>query len=523
MIRQIFLAIIFSFAAFVSHKAQQKEIIAYFPEWSARNQYYVKNIETSGAADKITVINYAFCVPAPDSTGTILPMFLNPYFAYRQFYTSDMSIDGAADDSTQALRGQFNQLKKLKARHPQIRLLISIGGWTGSSYISDAALTAASREKFVDAVIDLYILGNLPVNGSAGGTGAAAGVFDGIDIDWEYPIFGGIEEARHSEKDNDNLTELFKLFRAKLDAINPKLLLTAAIPGIMPYAGNYNLKDDQKYVDWYSIMTYDFTGGWNGITNHHTNLFSSAKDTSEAGAYFSFDYSVKLFRDTFGVSPDKLIPGAAFYGRGWVVNNTANGGIGQQGSLASGVHESGFNYYSHLKKMFANDSCTLYWDMEAMAPYYFCPAAKEFWTLDDEQSIVLKSQYADAYGLRGMMFWDICGDDSIGTLVNAIYTRNMPNADICDSSFSPLSLKIKLLADSAKYYAGDNIIVSAEAEGSIARIEFFIDGKSIGCDTREPFNWVWFNAKPGKHEIKAEAVSFSGGKAVSAKTSITIE
>jgi chitinase len=185
--------------------AQKKEIVAYFPEWRVKGEkpYYVKNIETSGSADKITVLNYAFIIPQPDSSGRIFPGFLDPYHAYKQIYTTSMSIDGIADDSTRKLRGQFNQLRKLKERHPDLKIVLSIGGWEGCTYFSDAALTSESRESFVNECIKRYIKGDLPEEDGAGGEKVAAGIFDGFDIDWEYPVNGGIEGMHHNASDND--------------------------------------------------------------------------------------------------------------------------------------------------------------------------------------------------------------------------------------------------------------------------------------------------------------------------------
>ena len=217
--------------------AQKKEIVAYFPEWRAKGEhpYYVKDIEKRNSADKITILNYAFIIPHPDSSGIIIPQFIDSNMAYIQPYTKTISIDGVADDSTQVLRGQFNQLKKLKQRHPELKILLSIGGWEGSRYFSDAALTSGSREYFVNSCIDRFISGNLPLIKGAGGKGAAAGIFDGFDIDWEYPVKGG-SNIHHNPDDNNNLSKLIALFRSKLDSINPAYILTETVPAIEKYA-----------------------------------------------------------------------------------------------------------------------------------------------------------------------------------------------------------------------------------------------------------------------------------------------
>jgi chitinase len=130
---------------------------------------------------------------------------MNPYLDYQQVYSADSSVDGVADDSTQLLRGEFNQLKKLKAIHPELKIVISIGGWTGSTWFSDAALTPQSREKFVNDCIDKFIYGNLPRGNNAGGNGVAAGIFDGFDFDWEFPVIGGDGGIHHNKNDQERI------------------------------------------------------------------------------------------------------------------------------------------------------------------------------------------------------------------------------------------------------------------------------------------------------------------------------
>lgn len=510
----LIIIILFPFTAV----AQTKEIVSYFPQWGVEHQpYYVKHIESSGSADKITVLNYAFALPGYDSSGNVVVKFMNAFYDYQQTYTAEMSIDGIADDSTQPLRGHFNQLRKLKARHPHLRIVISIGGWLGSVYFSDAALTDTSRESFVNYCIDVFIRGNLPIENMAGGTGVAAGVFDGIDIDWEFPIQGGVEGIRHNENDNNNLTKLYTLFRSKLNEINPNFLLTAAVPATASGLKNYNISIDQKYLDWYLLMTYDYCGGWDPLTGHHTNLLSSAN------AKESFDNSIKLLINKHQVSKDKIIPGAAFYGKNWKVQNPQNNGLYQQGVIAPGIYEAGFNYYRDMIPLLKK-GYRYFWDTAAAAPYLFNETDSIFYTLDDVQSIALKSRYVDAYDLRGLMFWEISGDDSNGTLVNTIYTRNMPDIKITVKKSSELNSTIKITKPKTNdsFSAGSNIMIDAKAGTSIVKVEFFGDDNSLGYDTTPPFNWIWFNIKEGKHNIKVVASDDKGNKVTSKPISINI-
>ena len=183
---------------------------AFFTNWSryARG-YFVKQIP----ADKLNVLDYAF--GAPTAAGTC--GLTDPWSDYEAPTGADQSVDGVADDSAnpnQHLYGNFNQLLKLKAAHPNLRVVMSLGGWTGSKYFSDVAATAATRQAFVASCVDLLLKGNLPSDPatiwppSAGGPGAAAGVFDGIDIDWEYPGIDPGNGADHSPADVHNATLL---------------------------------------------------------------------------------------------------------------------------------------------------------------------------------------------------------------------------------------------------------------------------------------------------------------------------
>lgn len=404
--------------------AQTKELIVYFPEWKMEDSsYFIKEIETRGAADKITCLEYAFCEPRPDAAGIVHPEFMNPYAAYGQAYSADMSIDGIADDPQQKLKGHFNQIKKLKVRHPQIRTLISVGGWGGSNYISDALLTPESRERFADELVSIYIKGNLPALdtlGIAGGEGAAAGVFDGIDIDWEYPISGGNIGIHNNPKDNDNLSEFYTLLRKKLDEVRPGLLITAAVPAGKKGLVKYNLKQDLKNVDWYNVMTYDYVGGWDKITGHHTPLYSYMGTDGKPKE--SMDSSVKFILDTLGLPADRIVPGVAFYGRGWYTQDTVNKGLLRPGSNEGIPEEGGYGNYANLMKM--RDSGFEYiWDKTAMAPYMFRSSDRMFWTLEDERSAALKAEYVKDHNLRGVVVWEISGDDNKSTMINALYNN----------------------------------------------------------------------------------------------------
>jgi chitinase len=528
MNRNIISLIIFIVLSQLAILAQKKEIVAYYPEWGpALKHYYVKNIETSGSAKKITVLSYAFVEPGPDSSGNITAKFMNPYLDYQQVYSDDSSVDGVADDSTQLLRGQFNQLKKLKAMHPHLKIVISIGGWTGSTWFSDAALTPQSREKFVDDCIDKFIFGNLPPANNAGGNGVAAGIFDGFDIDWEFPVVGGDDGIHHNKNDRDNLSKLIKLFRNKLDALKPGFILTAAIPARGGDLYKFNLSKDQSNMDWYNLMTYDFHGSWDDKADHHTNLFSSLADTIFPGIKESFAGSVLYLIDTVGISPQKIVPGAAFYGKGWKVTSTTNNGLYQQGSIAKGISDPGSNDYKTLASLMIT-GYNYQWDKDAMAPYLFNSKDSTFWTFDDQVSVALKARFVYSHNLRGLMFWEISGDDSIGSLVNTIYSRNMTDIKMhkihAGRKFPNISLSLPSATKSIT--VGSDVLLNIneiKINSPIVRVEYYADNISLGYNTKPPFSWVWFNVSKGKHKLKAAATDSDGNRKLSKEVTFNVK
>jgi chitinase len=508
--------------------AQEREIVAFFPEWRAKGEhpYYVKDIEERNSAGKITVLNYAFLIPEPDSSGKIIPAFMNPQMAYQQWYSTSMSIDGIADDSTQPLKGQFNQLKKLKQKHPGLKILLSIGGWEGSTYFSDAALTPESREYFVNICIDRFIHGNLPLENGAGGKGAAAGIFDGFDIDWEYPVNGGVDSIHHHPDDNNNLSKLLELFRTKLDRINSGYLLTETVPPTEKYARYYNLYDDQRNVDWYNLMTYDYRGGWDPYTGHNSNLLSSSVDTTFDRERNSLDKTIKLFNCIYGLSRSKLVPGTAFYGRGWKNVDSLNNGLGMKGAAAIDSTSDSYRDYAGLVHLSEN-GYKLFWDDYTLAPYLYNPEKKIFWTFDNPKSIALKAHYVKAYELRGLMFWEISGDDSLGTLVDVIYNSNMQDVNIPVSTqkVPPPEFEIINPVSSDWIIEGTNVLIKTKSSGNdsgIIKVIFYGDGKSLGYCTQQPFDWAWFNVPEGSHTITSAAYYSSGTSAASASVTINV-
>ena len=398
-----------------------KRVIGYFTQWGiyGRN-YQVKNIDTSGSAAKLTHINYAFgnvrnnrCeVGVTQASDPNTGVGGDAYADYGKSFAAGASVSGVGDTWDQPLRGNWNQLKQLKAKHPNVKVLISLGGWTWSRGFSSAA-QPANRQAFVASCIDAYIKGNLPVADGAGGAGAALGVFDGIDIDWEYPVACGLSCG--TPADNANFTALLAEFRRQLDAVRPGLLLTVAVGAGVDKVRVTDPASYHPYLDFINVMTYDFHGAWDPQTNHHSALFNSAADPSTGDQkFYNSNDAMEAFISR-GVPASKLNLGIGFYGRGWSNVASGNNGLYQSaGGAAAGTYEAGIEDWKVLKNL----NWPVYTDNTAKATWIY--NGSTFWSFDTPALVGEKMGYVKAQGLGGAFFWEFSGDDAQGTLVNSI-------------------------------------------------------------------------------------------------------
>ncbi|MFD3469518.1 glycosyl hydrolase family 18 protein [Streptomyces sp. NPDC058682] len=363
--------------------------LGYFTNWGVYGRnYHVKNLVTSGTAAKITHINYAFG-NVQNGQCTIG----DAYADYDKAYTADQSVDGVADTWDQPLRGNFNQLRKLKKAHPNIKILWSFGGWTWSGGFPQAA---ANPTAFAQSC---YNLVEDP---------RWADVFDGIDLDWEYPNACGLSCDTSGAAAFKNLMQAT---RAKFGANN---LVTAAITADASSGGKIDAADyggAAQYVDFYNVMTYDFFGAWaaQGPTAPHSPLTSYA-GIPQAG-FNSADAIAKL--KAKGVAGAKLNLGIGFYGRGWTgVTQAAPGGTAT--GPAPGTYEQGIEDYKVLKT-----SCPATGTVAGTA---YAKCGSNWWSYDTPATIAGKMTWAKQQGLRGAFFWEFSGDTTNGELANAIHT-----------------------------------------------------------------------------------------------------
>ncbi|MEC3894914.1 MULTISPECIES: glycosyl hydrolase family 18 protein [Nocardiopsis] len=396
--------------------------VAYFTQWGVKERdYHVRDLIDSGSADKLTHINYAFGNVGSDGECFMTndPEDGDALADYGRAVPASESVDGAPDGPGQPLRGNFNQLRKLKELYPELVISISLGGWNWSEHFSDAALTPESRERMVSSCVDLYLRGDLPVIDGAGGEGAAYGIFDGIDLDWEWPGSEGNPHNTVRPEDRENFTALVREFREQLDALGEETGRHFELSSFMPAGAwrldsGYELDEIMPDFDFITVQGYDYHGTWETTTNHQSNLLP---DPNDPGEVISTLTNVEAYLER-GVDPEKIVLGVPFYGQGWtgVEPGPAGDGLFQSASgPAPGLYADGTEDWKALKEL---SGFEVHRDDDLGTAWLY--DGETFWTYDDEISMDQKTTWAMDNGLGGVMIWSIDGDDADGNLITAI-------------------------------------------------------------------------------------------------------
>ncbi|UYQ64187.1 glycoside hydrolase family 18 protein [Streptomyces peucetius] len=408
------------------HQKQSYKRVGYFTQWGVYGRdFQVKDLDVSGQAARLTHINYAFGNVDAEGrcfTGSNIPGEADAWADYARPLSAADSVDGVADTAEQRLAGNFNQLRELKAEHPGLKVLISLGGWSWSTHFSDAARTPESRKALVSSCIDLYIKGNLPVDGARGGEGAAAGLFDGIDLDWEWPGSEGDADTVYRPEDKKNFTALVHEFRTQLDACAKSRQkarggkrkyyeLTAFVPAsAAKIDAGFDVRRIMRDFDFVNLQGYDF----------HV---SGEKTTAQQSAlYARGDFSVdRTVRDWLrrGAPARKLVVGMPFYGQGWTGVTGGGDGMGRPAAgPAPATWAAGYEDYKVLKKLADSGAYQVHRDRRNGHAWLF--DGTTLWTYDDPQVLHAKTSYIRRHGLGGAMFWSLDGDTADGELTAAV-------------------------------------------------------------------------------------------------------
>ncbi len=364
-------ALLFLFFPFFSHDAcsqpEQKRIVSYVAGWATKPEFGLNISRIPG--NLLTHINYAFV--SVSSKGTC--------------YVPAPSLDGP----------NFAALRALRDRFPHLKLLISLGGGSSTGGFRTGAASAAGRHRFAQSCVGLM----KEID------------FDGIDVDWEFP-------ANTAEKKNYAL--LLGELRQRLAQ---EQLLTIAAPAGRRYIADVPWKEIEQTVDWINLMTYDYS--WSAAPDSNAGLnaplyppHGGASENSELSVHGTVQTYLKA-----GISPEKLLLGIPFYGRGWDgVPAARDSFTGHLRTAGGGVLNGKAFYFRDIKKNHLG-AFERRWHEKARVPWLYDASSRTMISYDDEESISEKADYAMSKRLGGLMIWEISKDDDSNSLLSTVASR----------------------------------------------------------------------------------------------------
>lgn len=432
----------------------------WFEEWGT---YYansnVADLQNNGVANVLTHLIYGFAKPVANGSNVSCAL-ADSYADYQKVVPQ---VPGATA-ATAPLQGNFGALVQLKQLHPNLKVLISIGGWNPPTYnqlFDTASSTAAQRQAFVSSCINMFVQGNI-ASGVSTGT-----LFDGFDIDWEFP----------NANEKANFTALMAEFRSELNTLSAStgktyyvladLAAGPSTPGAAQFSGNdggYDTIDIaglNSVLDYMNVDGYNYAGDWSNATNDASPLYDDSSSPLY-GKGDTIDATVQYYL-SHGASPGKYTMGFPLYGAGWAGGLTStNSGMYQNatgvtdptgaltpngtapvpnlnsvGNCPTGNNQSspaagcdflltdGLATYHSLVNLL-NNGFTASYDSGRCVARMFNPTTHTAFSYDNAQSVQCKVNYIKTKGLGGAYVWALKDDTANGDLTKTLATDLNP-------------------------------------------------------------------------------------------------
>ncbi|KAI4721608.1 glycoside hydrolase [Aureobasidium sp. EXF-10727] len=342
--------------------------IGYYESWS-----YSRTCD-SWAPEKIdaslwTHLNYAFALI--DSSGKIASM--NAY-------------------DTQL----YPRVTGLKKSNANLNVFISVGGWAaGGAVFSKMVSTTATRATFINSAISFM--------NTYG--------FDGLDIDWEYPVAG---DRGGAKADFQNYVSFLKELRA---ACGSKFGITLTLPSsycnrrlskvCIRYLQGFDVVNLEPYVDWFNFMSYDIHGTWDGTSPYTKSIVQPHTNLTEISQGLDL-----LWRNN--IKPSKVVLGLGFYGRSFTLKDpsckTPGCAFSGGGNPGTCTQTSGILSNAEIQRIIKARNLTPILDSQAGIKYITWDS-NQWVSYDDEQTFTLKKNFANGLCLGGTMVWALDLDD----------------------------------------------------------------------------------------------------------------
>ncbi|XP_076244080.1 putative chitinase 10 [Calliopsis andreniformis] len=287
----------------------------------------------------------------------------------------------------------YERIAALKSKG--IKVLMAIGGWNDSAGDKYSRLvnSPSARRKFIENVIQFI----------------EKYEFEGLDLDWEYPVCWQVDCKKGPASDK----EAFASFVKELsEAFKPKgLLLSSAVsPSKRVIDAGYDVPTLAKYLDWISVMTYDYHGQWDKKTGHVAPLYALPNDWEPT---FNANFSMHYWMEK-GAPPEKLVMGAPLYGQSFSLAERSQRGLNAPtyggGEAGEATRARGFLSYYEICERTLKKGWTVVEDKERrIGPYAY--KGDQWVSFDDAKQIKLKAELIKDLGLAGGMVWALDLDD----------------------------------------------------------------------------------------------------------------
>uniref|UniRef100_T1KLX8 Chitinase n=1 Tax=Tetranychus urticae TaxID=32264 RepID=T1KLX8_TETUR len=355
-------------------------------------------------------------------TGIMMQRLTHVIFAFLEISSDGRVFIGSpdrknskdVDEELDRAKSRLEHLMSLRKIYPHVKVLFAVGGWENSQYFSKIAASSSMRNTFMTSIVKLI---------SEWG-------FDGVDLDWEYPVTGGANEGMPADK--MNYVILMKELRGLLDALadevkrNDKYLISfAGAAGQWTLDPGFDLPGLLKYADFVNIMTYDYFGAWASKWGAYTgppaplyfgmpSRFSGKTNAAWTVKYYTC--KTKL--------PHKLNMGVPFYGRYWKnVGDPVDGsdGMWRLAKAVNGKFEGDFvPWYKIESEYSTSNGYNVKFHEKSKTPYAWNPSTKIFLGFENQESLKYKVEYAVHKNVGGLMVWAIDLDDRNLTLLDIV-------------------------------------------------------------------------------------------------------
>ena len=397
--------------------------VMYYGDWSiyeSQGEFFPNMMP----ADKFTHLNFAFLDIKPDGS-LVFPDNVSTF-------EHTLGRDDVNEKDINA--GVLVALQDLRAKNPNLKVGVAVGGWSKSGDFSVMAADPVARANFVDNMMKFVKYTGM----------------DFVDIDWEYPASPRQPDLVDNKQDEGtpnatmadkkNFTILLQELKDSLNELEKEVgkeyELSTALPAVRGKMSlGIQVKEVFEICDFVNIMSYDGRGAWDPLTGHHTGLYNNPNDPLVESSPTVQNIVEYLLGK--GVPTEKIVIGVASYSRGWGnVDNVEKieglpglyaaaspAGEDSDGTISKGaINENelvngdggrltGIWSYRNFDKLKAEfPTIKEYWDDVAKAPYLFDAETGNFFTYENERSANEKAKYVVENQLGGVISWMASSD-----------------------------------------------------------------------------------------------------------------